>query len=108
MMKKGPKPDAAKRKYWKKKILEWRRSGLTRQEFCKRYGLSPHTFDYYRYQVGLDPRVGKGWVPRRKFIQVRQLEAGERGSSHRATVILPSGITVEIDYLDLEELKKLA
>ena len=40
--------DEAKWAYWTKVINDWRGSGLTRNAYCKREGLKPTTFDYWR------------------------------------------------------------
>ena len=40
--------DEAKWAYWTKQIKEWQASGLSRNAYCKREGLKPTTFDYWR------------------------------------------------------------
>ena len=40
--------DEAKWTYWTKQIKEWQASGLSRNAYCKREGLKPTTFDYWR------------------------------------------------------------
>jgi hypothetical protein len=40
--------DEAKWTYWIKQIKEWQASGLSRNAYCKREGLKPTTFDYWR------------------------------------------------------------
>ena len=40
--------DEAKWSYWTKQIKEWQASGLSRNAYCKREGLKPTTFDYWR------------------------------------------------------------
>ena len=40
--------DEAKWAYWTKQIKDWRSSGLSRNAYCKREGLKPTTFDYWR------------------------------------------------------------
>jgi transposase-like protein len=56
-------------------VMEFEQSGLTRQAFCRKYGLSPATLDYYRKRrasgasarsVVSPPtpsRAGVTWVP---------------------------------------------
>ena len=40
--------DEAKWAYWTKQIEEWQASGLSRNAYCKREGVKPTTFDYWR------------------------------------------------------------
>lgn len=40
--------DEAKWAYWEKHIKAWRTSGLSRNAYCRREGLKPTTFDYWR------------------------------------------------------------
>jgi hypothetical protein len=40
--------DEAKWVYWTKQIKDWQASGLSRNAYCKREGLKPTTFDYWR------------------------------------------------------------
>jgi len=104
MKKKGPKPNQKKRRRWQQIIEQWRKSGLSRREFCKRRGISPNTLDYYRYKLNLDPQTK---APKTSpFIKVEGVSVP--GATVRAFVHLPGGISVEIPELDLSLLKKLA
>ena len=47
--------DEAKWAYWDKHIKAWRTSGLSRNAYCKREGLKPTTFDYWRPLIVLNP-----------------------------------------------------
>ena len=46
--------DEAKWAYWTKQIKEWQASGLSRNAYCKREGLKPTTFDYWRPLIVLN------------------------------------------------------
>ena len=45
--------DEAKWAYWTKQVKDWRSSGLSRNAYCKREGLKPTTFDYWRPLITL-------------------------------------------------------
>ena len=45
--------DEAKWAYWTKQIKNWQASGLSRNACCKREGLKPTTFDYWRPLITL-------------------------------------------------------
>ena len=45
--------DEAKWAYWTKQIKDWQASGLSRNAYCKREGLKPTTFDYWRPLITL-------------------------------------------------------
>lgn len=40
--------DEAKWSSWRKRIKDWEGSGLTRSVYCKREGVKPSRFDYWR------------------------------------------------------------
>jgi hypothetical protein len=46
--------DEAKWAYWSKQINEWQASGLSRNAYCKREGIKPTTFDYWRALIVSD------------------------------------------------------
>ena len=50
--------DEAKWAYWTKQIKEWQASGLSRNAYCKREGLKPTTFDYWRPLIVADHAEG--------------------------------------------------
>jgi len=37
-----------KRRYWKKHIVSWRKSGLGQRPYCRQHGLKFHQFVYWR------------------------------------------------------------
>ena len=51
--------DEAKWAYWTKQIKEWQASGLSRNAYCKREGLKPTTFDYWRPLIVSNLAEGK-------------------------------------------------
>ena len=46
--------DEAKWAYWRKQIKDWQASGLSRNAYCRREGLKPTTFDYWRPLIVLE------------------------------------------------------
>jgi hypothetical protein len=55
--------DEAKWAYWEKQIKDWRSSGLSRNAYCKREGLKPTTFDYWRPLIVSDHAEAKAVTP---------------------------------------------
>ena len=55
--------DEAKWAYWTKQIKDWRSSGLSRNAYCKREGLKPTTFDYWRPLIVSDHAEDKAVKP---------------------------------------------
>ena len=51
--------DEAKWAYWTKQIKDWQASGLSRNAYCKREGLKPTTFDYWRPLIVLNHAEAK-------------------------------------------------
>ena len=51
--------DEAKWAYWEKLVKDWRSSGLSRNAYCKREGLKPTTFDYWRPLIVSDHAEAK-------------------------------------------------
>ena len=55
--------DEAKWAYWTKQVKDWRSSGLSRNAYCKREGLKPTTFDYWRPLIVSDHAEVKAVKP---------------------------------------------
>ena len=55
--------DEAKWAYWAKQVKDWRSSGLSRNAYCKREGLKPTTFDYWRPLIVSDRAEDKAVKP---------------------------------------------
>ena len=55
--------DEAKWAYWTKQVKDWRSSGLSRNAYCKREGLKPTTFDYWRPLIVSDQAEAKAVTP---------------------------------------------
>ena len=90
--------DEAKWAYWTKVINDWRGSGLTRNAYCKREGLKPTTFDYWR------PLMARGQplVPTDAEVNnVKQPVTGER------VTLIPVKVIDEprVDVVDVLTLK---
>lgn len=70
--------DEAKWAYWTKHINDWQASGLSRNAYCRREGLKPTTFDYWRPLIVSE---------RAEVNAVKQLESG-----HDITLIPVKGV----------------
>jgi hypothetical protein len=86
-----------KQKQWIGKIKEQRSQGLSKQEYCKRNGLNIHQFSYYH-----------------RFLQDQgQSESGfltlkSKPNAHPITLILSSGIRIEIPDQHVDKLASIA
>jgi hypothetical protein len=67
---------------WKKAIAEQARSGKSIGEFCRERGLNPKTCS-----------VTKSQMKKGAFVQV--------SGSRRVELVLPRGITIRVDVVDL-------
>jgi hypothetical protein len=45
----------ARRRQWERHIREWRESGLSQAEYCRRYRLKPHRMIYWRKRIPDEP-----------------------------------------------------
>ena len=42
---------AAKRQYWQEQFENWKESGLTQAEYCRRHGLKQHQWWYWKKRL---------------------------------------------------------
>jgi transposase len=47
----GPRRDTDKERFWRARVVQWRRSGLSVREFCRREGLSEPLFYSWRREL---------------------------------------------------------
>lgn len=77
----------SRRAYWQDHIERWRRSGQSKQSYCRERGLNPASF--YRWFGKLNGIPGK--PPRFIPIQVRQIS-----SSYPVEIELGNGVVVRV------------
>ena len=54
----GKPRDPAKERDWRRTMADHARSGLSISAFCRREGLTPHTFRWWRQELGRRDRLG--------------------------------------------------
>jgi hypothetical protein len=82
-------PVGAKKKFWEEQFKNWRQSGLSQIEFCKRYGIKPYLWFYWKRAVNKAER-SVTFVP-------LPLPALSGHASAAIRVITPNGFTIEIE-----------
>ena len=45
------RPDPARERVWRKRLLRWKASGLKVREFCAREGVTPTAFAHWRKEI---------------------------------------------------------
>jgi hypothetical protein len=45
----------SKRAHWQRHIDQWRTSGLTQAEYCRRHSIAKHQWGYWRKRLSSDP-----------------------------------------------------
>jgi hypothetical protein len=99
-------PTAAER--WRGVIDDFRRSGLEQAEFCRRRGVSLHTFRKYLYGSRLSPEAVS---PPAKFLPVAMPTVDvetERPAADPIVLILPRGRRVAVGPgFDAQTLRRL-
>ncbi len=99
-------------KYWEGLVAAWERSGLTQAEFCRREGVKPVSFGWWKRKLGgTRGRTAKparrrpassGDGKRASFVEVglprRVLAAGSGSTMPLAgyEVVLPHGVVVRV------------
>ena len=82
---------------WRARVLAWETSGLSQAAFCRREGVSVHTFRWWRYALGLQARSGarqdRGETPAPPFVEVTLTQSGDRRIGQLA-VEVPGGAVV--------------
>ena len=78
----------AKRIMWKRHLEEWRKSGSTQAEYCRRHSLSTKSFTYWKRRLREKPVT---FVP----VQVKP-EAQITGNNTSGLVLCKDGYRIEI------------
>ena len=82
-------PVGDKKKFWEEQFQDWRESGLSRKEFCKRHEIKPHMWFYWK-RVLNNRESGITFVP-------LQMPALSGGAGTIIRVIAPNGFRIEIE-----------
>lgn len=84
-----------KRKFWQRHVENWKRSGLTQAEYCRRYNLSAKSFTYWKVRL-------KGSAESISFVPVKVVDVtkkegawNEAGSSS-GVVLYRDGYRIEV------------
>jgi hypothetical protein len=89
--------DQAKRAYWSKHVAAWRASGLSVSAFCRREGLKPSSFDYWRVQKGLVSELSTQQVgAKRKAITLVAAQRLDAAPAEAAPIKLSNGLGWEL------------
>jgi transposase len=84
------RPDPARERVWRKRLLRWRASGLKVSDFCEREGVTPTAFAHWRKEIAArDARRAEIAEP--QFVAVRLPSAPEP-----VEVALPGGRVVRV------------
>ena len=98
-------PATRKARYWKALVDEWRRSGLSQAEFCRRKGLVYRTFSWWKWALqrqaseNSDAATGHdGQTDPPCFLPVRVVTSAVVGSDARGAieVVLAGGRRIRV------------
>ena len=108
----GKPRDPAKERAWRRTIAEQARSGLSIAAFCRREGLTPHTFRWWRQELarrdrrrrdstceeGPAPSLSTELTLRPAFLPVRVVPDSPEPAAEMAgiEIVLPAGPTVRV------------
>ena len=84
---------------WKKRVSAWKRSGLTRAQFCAKRGINPHTLSYWTCRLNREEGGGADAAP-----ASGSSSALARGRSGRVTGA-PAFVEVPISAMVAEPLR---
>jgi hypothetical protein len=74
----------AERQVWKKRVEQWKRSGMTSAEFAARNGgFNPATLKYWKWELGREARRAK--APEKRARQVEFLELVQSSATSPAS-----------------------
>jgi len=66
-------------RHWQQVLIEWQRSGLTQAAFCRREGITPATFYWWKRRLGVDgkpsARVARPNQRDESFVEVRPTQS---------------------------------
>jgi hypothetical protein len=58
------RPDPARERLWRRRLVSWKASGLKVREFCDREGVTPTAFAHWRKEIAArDSRAAAAFVP---------------------------------------------
>lgn len=94
------RPTRPRRVHWQALLAAWRRSGLSQAEFCRRHGLAPGTFAWWKHILRGETDAPRGAKRRARpaagglpaFVPVRVVAAPVAST----TSSLPADATLEI------------
>ena len=106
----GKPRDPAKERDWRRTIADHARSGLSVAAFCRREGLTPPTFRWWRQELARrdrpgttvgadhDPSPSTGLALRSAFVPVQVIPDDSEPAPGRAPIeiVLPAGPTVRV------------
>lgn len=78
-----------KREFWEDQFRFWQESGLSQNEYCKRHGIQPSQWFYWRRRCR-DDETGITLVP-------LKLGSPSENGGKVVRVITPNGFTIELD-----------
>lgn len=86
-----PRPewrDPAKERYWRRRLREWRRSGMTGRDFCAKHSLSEPSFYAWKREI----------AQRDQEVQARtKVTTRVSAQGHATTAALPAFVPVRLD-----------
>jgi transposase len=98
----GPRRDTDKQRFWRARVVQWRRSGLSVREFCRREGLSEPLFYSWRRELAqremsesLAAGV-KGPAKTTHFVPVRIVAPRSVGQTTAIEIVLSRGRRVRV------------
>ncbi len=82
-----------KERFWRKKISEWKRSEISKEQFCRKNDLSFHSFGYWYSKIR---KTDSHENSEPKFMKL-SVEVPRKTS---ATIVAPNGIKIIMEDLD--------
>jgi transposase len=100
----GARRDLSKQRVWQARVAQWRRSGLSVREFCRREGLSEPLFYSWRRELAqremcASPAAGVARQGRSRpgaFVPVHVVAPHPVGQRVAIEIVLPSGRRVRV------------
>lgn len=86
---KGIKKSERVRLIWRKRLEDWRSSGLSQAEYCRRSGIRPKSFAYWKKKEG-ESHSEVRFIP----VSIPQRESAKKESCVK--VILKGGYEIEV------------
>lgn len=100
----GPRRDPKKQRLWQARVAQWRRSGLSVREFCRREALSEPLFycwrrELARREIGESSAAGsarKRTVQAASLVPLHIAMPHEEGQASAIEIVLPRGRRVRV------------